>query len=148
MQISTITTFNQSTWTSVSCIGVRDQFRLGGPEVSCPNIFSIACPKIKWFCPNITWFFCPNMAIWKIPGGAAAPPPPPPPASYAYGFLWKYCHHNSVLHQGITNPLVHLTGARDKTAGQASIYLNFPHVRKCEVFRLEITYFLFIYRSI
>ena len=35
-------------------IGVRDQFRLGGAEFSCPNIFSIACPKIKWFCPNIT----------------------------------------------------------------------------------------------
>ena len=50
-----------------------------GAEVSCPNILSIACPKIKWFCPNITWFFNPNMAIWKILGGAAAPPSPPPP---------------------------------------------------------------------
>ena len=42
-------------------IGVRDQFRLpgggGGGEVSCPNILSIACPKIKWFCPNINLFF-------------------------------------------------------------------------------------------
>ena len=53
-----------------------------GAEVSCPNILSIACPKIKWFCPNITWFFffCPKMAIWKIlgggGGGAAATPPP------------------------------------------------------------------------
>ena len=56
-----------------------------GAEVSCPNIFSIACPKIKWFCSNITWFFCPNMAIWKIIGGLQ-PPQPPPPASYAYGF--------------------------------------------------------------
>ena len=27
---------------------------IGGAEVSGPNIFSIACPKIKWFCPNIT----------------------------------------------------------------------------------------------
>ena len=57
-----------------------------GAEFSCPNIFSIACPKIKWFCPNITWF--------------PLPPPPPdygylknsrgasPPASYAYG--WTY----------------------------------------------------------
>ena len=24
-----------------------------GAEVSCPNIFSIACPKIKWFCPKM-----------------------------------------------------------------------------------------------
>ena len=44
-----------------------------GAEVSGPNILSIACPKIKWFCPNITlffiYFFCPNMAIWKIIGG-------------------------------------------------------------------------------
>ena len=23
-------------------------------EVSCPNIFSVTCQKIKWFCPNIT----------------------------------------------------------------------------------------------
>ena len=56
-----------------------------GAEVSCPNILSIACPKIKWFCPNITWFFF-FARIWL----AAAPPPPPPPpplppASYAYG---------------------------------------------------------------
>ena len=54
-----------------------------GAEVSCPNMLSIACPKIKWFCPNITWFFffCPNMAIWKIlggGGGAAAPQSPRP----------------------------------------------------------------------
>ena len=25
-----------------------------GAEVSCRNILSIACPKIKWFCPNMT----------------------------------------------------------------------------------------------
>ena len=36
---------------------IRDEFRSGGgggAEVSCPNIFSIACTKIKCFCPNIT----------------------------------------------------------------------------------------------
>ena len=39
---------------------VYDRHRRTGPvsfrgaEVSFPNIFSIACPKIKWFCPNIT----------------------------------------------------------------------------------------------
>ena len=43
-------------------IGVRDQFLSGGgggggAEVACPNIFSSACPKIKWFCLNITCFF-------------------------------------------------------------------------------------------
>ena len=50
---------------------VGDQFRLvggggggggGGAEVYCLNIFSIACPNIKWFCPNNI------MAIWKIIG--------------------------------------------------------------------------------
>ena len=62
-------------------IGVRDQFRLGGgggAEVSCPNILSIACPKIKWFCPNITWFFfLPEYGYLKNSrgGGAAAPSP-------------------------------------------------------------------------
>ena len=30
---------------------------LSGAEVSYPNIFSIACTKMKWFCPNITWSF-------------------------------------------------------------------------------------------
>ena len=34
-----------------------------GARVSCPDIFSIACPKIKWFWPNITCIFCPKMAI-------------------------------------------------------------------------------------
>ena len=50
-----------------------------GAEVNCLNILSIACPKIKWFCPNITWiFFLPRE-------GGGGSPPPPPPASYAYG---------------------------------------------------------------
>ena len=52
----------------------------GGAEVSCPNInfVSIACTKIKWFCPNITWFICPKMAFWrkKSRGGGGLPPPP------------------------------------------------------------------------
>ena len=41
-------------------IGVLDQFRLGGAEVSRLNIQFIACPKIKWFYPI---FFGPKMAI-------------------------------------------------------------------------------------
>ena len=39
-----------------------------GPEgggVSCPDIFPIACPKIKWFCLNITCFFFPRK--WPLP---------------------------------------------------------------------------------
>ena len=51
----------------------RVSFR--GAEVSCPNIFSIVCTKIEWFCPNITRFFCPRMAIWKILGGGGAAAP-------------------------------------------------------------------------
>ena len=42
-----------------------------GAEVSCPNIFSIACPKIKWFCPNITW----ENGYLK---NSRSPQPPPP----------------------------------------------------------------------
>ena len=57
-----------------------------GAGVSCPNIFSIACPKIKWFCPNITRFiFWPEYGYLKNSGGgggaAARQPPPPPPSS-------------------------------------------------------------------
>ena len=43
-----------------AALHMRDDHRRTGPvsfrgaEVSCPNIFSITCPKIKWFCPNIT----------------------------------------------------------------------------------------------
>ena len=46
-------------FTSAS-IGVRDQFHSGGGGglKSAARIFSpYACPKIKWFCPNSTWFF-------------------------------------------------------------------------------------------
>ena len=45
-------------------IGVRDEFSSGGGLKSLARIyFSIACTKIKWFCSNITIFFCPKMAI-------------------------------------------------------------------------------------
>ena len=42
-----------------------------GAEVS----LSIACPKIKWFCPNIT-FVLPENGNLKSYRGAATPPPP------------------------------------------------------------------------
>ena len=57
-----------------------------GAEVSCPNIFSIACPKIQWFCPNITWYFARIWLFSKFQGGLPPSPPPPPPASYAYAY--------------------------------------------------------------
>ena len=47
-----------------------------GAEVSCPNIFSIACPKIKWFCPNITWFFARIWLFEKFQGGGGGCSPP------------------------------------------------------------------------
>ena len=50
-----------------------------GAEVSCPNIFSIACPKIQWFCPNITWFFARIWLFSKFQGGGGLQPPSPPP---------------------------------------------------------------------
>ena len=53
----------------------RVSFR--GAEVSCPNIFfHDSCTKIKWFCPNITWFFARNGYLKNSRGGgggAAAP---------------------------------------------------------------------------
>ena len=55
----------------------------GGAEVSCPNIFSIAFPKIKWFCPNIACFFAQKWLFEKIIEGCS----PQPPASYAYATL-------------------------------------------------------------
>ena len=49
-------------------IGVRDHVLWA--EVS----FSIACPKIKWFCPNITWGHLKNCR-----GGCSPQPPPRTP---------------------------------------------------------------------
>ena len=57
-----------------------------GAEVSCPNNFLIACPKIKWFSPNITDFL-PENGYLKISmggGGGGSLSLPPPPTSYAY----------------------------------------------------------------
>ena len=42
--------------TRIPCIGMYHgpiSFR-GAEVLSCPNIFSVACPIIKWFCPKIT----------------------------------------------------------------------------------------------
>ena len=45
-------------------------------ELHC--ILSIGCPKIKWFCPNIT-FLGREWLLEKFGGGGGHPPPPPPP---------------------------------------------------------------------
>ena len=63
-------------------IGVLDEFRAGGGGGSWSILpeyfFPIACTKIKWFCPNITWFcFWPGNGYLKNSRGSAAPPPPP-----------------------------------------------------------------------
>ena len=57
-----------------------------GAEVSWPNIFSIARPKMKCFA-RMLMLFCPKMNIWKIRGGGGggAAAPPQPPASYEVG---------------------------------------------------------------
>ena len=63
-------------WTSKG-IGVRYQFLFsfifffwgggrGEADVSCPNIFSSACSKIKGGLPKYDLPFCPKMAFWKI----------------------------------------------------------------------------------
>ena len=76
---------------SLDHIDVRDQFSLG-PKVSCPKIVSSACPKIKWFCPNIMCISARKLPFWKIlgggggGGGAAAAP-----ASYAYALDDTLC---------------------------------------------------------
>ena len=75
----------------------------GGAEVPCPNTFSSACPKIKWFCPNIT---CPFAWKWPLEffffffwggGGEALTPlnPPPPPHTHTH----TYTHtHTRLVH--------------------------------------------------
>ena len=68
-------------WLLRGLIGVRDQFRLGGgggADVSCPNIFSIACPKIKWFARILhDFFFCPKIAIQLKNSREDCSPQPP-----------------------------------------------------------------------
>ena len=46
--------FSYST-VAIRCTG-RFSFEGREAEVSCPNISSVACPKIKCFCPNIAYF--------------------------------------------------------------------------------------------
>ena len=91
--------------------GGRDKFRSRGEgggggvaEVSCLNIFSIACSKIKWFARILTLIrpppppaflglitFCPKMAIWKNLGDGTSAPPPPPPRLVRLGLLRNAC---------------------------------------------------------
>ena len=61
-----------------------------GAEISCPNIFSIAWPKIKRFCPNITQFVLPENGYldkYRVRVGVGSAGPPPPYA-YAYEYLF------------------------------------------------------------
>ena len=53
-------------------------------EVSCQNIFSIAFPKVKWFCPNITSFIAPKPSLkMQAPPPRMTNAPPLPLASSA-----------------------------------------------------------------
>ena len=53
----------------------------GGLKSLARIYFSIACTKIKWFCPNITWFL---KWLFENSSGVAAPPPPQPHGPYTY----------------------------------------------------------------
>ena len=71
-----------------------------GAEVSCPYIFSIACPKIQWFA-RILPEFLPEYGYFQNSRGGGglqppSPPPPPPPprlvrlCMYVLGILSLY----------------------------------------------------------
>ena len=65
---------------SVLNIGVRDQCSLGGAEVSCPNIFTIAARKSSGFA-RILQTFLPEIGYMKISrggGGGVLQPQPQP----------------------------------------------------------------------
>ena len=64
----------------------RVSFR--GAEVSCPNIVTIACTKIKWF-SRILPVFCPKMAIWQILGGGGGGRGQPH-GPYAYATMYSH----------------------------------------------------------
>ena len=48
-----------------------------GAEVSCPKIFSIACPENQVVLPEYYFFFLPENGYWKILGGLQPPPRTP-----------------------------------------------------------------------
>ena len=60
-------------------IGVTGPVSFRVAEVSCPKIFFIVCPIVKWFCPNSTCFLPPPPRKWlfeKNRGGGGCSPPP------------------------------------------------------------------------
>ena len=65
---------------SRACRGVRDHFRVGGGGLrSVARIFfPLLARKSSGFARILHDFFCPKMAICKIPGGCSPPSPPPP----------------------------------------------------------------------
>ena len=83
--------FSQGLWPSMielsSLVGggwLREGDRGGGTmvdigaEVCCQNMFSIACPKMKWFTRILHAFFARKLLFEKFWGAACRPPPPPP----------------------------------------------------------------------
>ena len=87
-------------------VSIRDEFCSGGLKSLARIFFSIACTKTKWFCPNITWFFCPKMAIWKILGGLQPPSAPWAVSLWMYMCWWllPYYHIQTDRHVNIQNP--------------------------------------------
>ena len=57
---------------------VRGPASCRGAEVSSSNIFSIACPKIKWFHPNKSWFLPENCHLKNSRGAVYSPLAPLP----------------------------------------------------------------------
>ena len=86
----------------------------GAAEASCKNISSIACPKIKCFCPNITWYFARYDYLKNSRGGA-----PPPPR------LVRLCHSimvwsnlktvNTPFEKFLRTPLLYSSAIQMKT---------------------------------
>ena len=77
-----------------AAIDVRDEFRSGGAlKPSCPNSFSITCMKIKWICPNVTWFPPPPVNSYlKNSRGPSRLQPPSAPWPVR---LWAHPHRRS-----------------------------------------------------
>ena len=93
----------------IKTISVRDEFHSGGLKSLARIFFSIAWTKIKWFCPNITWFFFARKLLFQKILGGLQPTSAPMHKTTPYMGKWTI-HHEGLLHPTWIKTLYRIRG--------------------------------------